>query len=34
MVNEQDLFFVDNEDRDGEIDFFVDVGHGLVQRDA
>ena len=29
MMDEQDLVVVDDEDRDGEINFFVDVGHAL-----
>ena len=29
MVDEQDLAVVDDEDRDGEINFFVDVSHGM-----
>ena len=29
MVNEQNLFLVNDEDGDGEINFFVDVGHGF-----
>src|ERR1039457_4320478 len=30
MVNQQNLFVVNNKDRDGEINFFVDVGHALA----
>jgi hypothetical protein len=30
MVAEQDLVLVNDENGAGEIDFFVDVGHGLV----
>jgi len=30
MMDEQDFVFVNDKDGDGEIDFFVDVGHGLI----
>jgi hypothetical protein len=29
MMDDEDLGFVDNEDGDGEINFFVNVGHGI-----
>ena len=28
MMNQQNLFVVNDEDRDGEINFFVNVSHG------
>ena len=32
MVNEQNLFLVNDEDGDGEINFFVDVCHKLPEK--
>ena len=32
MVDEQNLFLVNDEDSDGEINFFVDVSHKLPEK--
>ena len=34
MVDQQNLAVVNDEDRDGEINFFVNVRHGMVKRDT